>query len=871
LLKTKKRKQSLHMAKNQNERGLKRTRETASSTSPVGVNYLLAIAIDEYQNFPKLYNCVKDANDIIGVLSDKYQFEEEHIFTLFNDEATTSGIFTKFETLAGKIKPIDSLIIYFAGHGEFKKVFNEGYWIPVDARDNSVGQYIPNSEIKTMLTAIKTQHTFLIADSCFSGSLFQRGSHRNVVRRRIERFPSRWGLTSGRSEIVGDGHPGENSPFAKSILYLLKNNFNPLSVQELCAHVTETVEANATQTPIGEPLNIPGHQGGQFVFHLKRNEKRDWLAAKEKDTSDAYEAFVTMYPQGVFFDEADALFGKRKEAEEWDLAIHANTIQGFLIYKKQYPNGPHVDEAIAKIGELEEEKEWSKISRRNRLSDYLKYVRDYPLGKYVDEANKKIALLDVKGTTEKEIPIDADIDENWEETIEDEIKDIGSQPSVLPKQKETDDESFPFLNILKYAVPALLALVLAWNFFPSGEDKEPIAQDEPTEEVDLTDYTSPTVADEPIESIKEEPIQPPKEEPNPAPERPNERAPLPVNTNKTKCDNLMVKANQQFRSKDFDGAYGNYQNARRICKDLTWSKLNACKRGMDFNNLKSKADKLYREGDYLGAKTFYSNALSYFPNDNHCNFRIKECDKRITVAPPPANPAPPRDSRPAVVRNFEKDMVFVGKGAFRMGSEGGDEDERPVHKVDVSSFYIAKYEVTQELYQAVMGENPSKSSKCKTCPVDNIKFNDILNFIKKLNSITGKKYRLPTEAEWEYAARGGNKKAHNLYPGSSINAVAVYRTSAPREVGRKAPNALGLYDMAGNIGEWCIDWYDENYYDKSINSINPKNTNQGGTTRRVIRGGNFSEEAHQLRVTNRNAHSASSTRNLFRYGFRLVR
>ena len=864
------------MAKKENERGLRRTRKTASSPD-VGVNYLLVIAINAYQNFPTLYNCVKDAKDLIQLLTEKYQFGEESVFTLFDEEATTSRIFTKFETLAERIKPIDNLIIYFAGHGEYKKVFNEGYWIPVDARDNSVGQYIPNSEIKTMLTAIKTQHTFLIADSCFSGSLFQRGNHRNVVRRRIERFPSRWGLTSGRSEIVGDGKPGENSPFAKSILYLLKNNLEPLSVQELCAHVTETVEANATQTPIGEPLNIPGHQGGQFVFHLKKNEKRDFLAAKEKDTADAYETFLTMYPQGLFFDEADALFGKRKEAEEWDLAIQANTIQGFLIYKKQYPNGLHVDEAIAKIGELEEEREWNKISRRNRLSDYLKYVRNYPLGKYVDAANKKIALLDVKGITEKEIELDTDIDENWADSIEDELEAADVPPIVPPKKdikKEVEEETKEEATspILKYAIPALIALLLAWNFFPTEKKEAPITQDEPTEEVDLTEYTSPNPTI--VETIKEEPIVEPKEEktnPPPPVAKLNPKVKQTPNNKQAECDRTISIANNQLSNRDYDGAFSNYKKAKQKCKDLTWSNLQACKNGINFNEQKRKADDFFIKKKYELAKTYYNNALSYIGSDAYCKMQIQKCDvalKPITTTPP-VNPAP-RDNRPAAVKRFENEMIRVQGGTFEMGSNDGDEDEQPVHKVDVNTFHMAAYEVTQELWQTVMGNNPSKSSSCKRCPVDNVKFNEILEFIEKLNSMTGKKYRLPTEAEWEYAARGGNKKAHTLYPGTSPNACAVYRTSSPREVGKKAANALKLFDMAGNIGEWCVDWYDESYYDKSRNAINPINK-QAVDSRRVIRGGNFKDDKFQLRVSNRIAHTVKVNRNLELFGFRLVR
>ena len=129
------------------------------------------------------------------------------------------SLFQNFEMLAGKIRPVDSLVVYFAGHGEYKEVFKEGYWIPINASANRTSQFIPNSEIKTMLTAINTKHTFVIVDSCFSGSLFARGGSRSLAER-VERFPSRWGLTSGKNEVLEGLDGNYNSPFAESLLIL---------------------------------------------------------------------------------------------------------------------------------------------------------------------------------------------------------------------------------------------------------------------------------------------------------------------------------------------------------------------------------------------------------------------------------------------------------------------------------------------------------------------------------------------------------------------------------------------------------------------------------------------------------------------------
>lgn len=239
-----------------------------NTPQPSGKNYLFVVAIDEYEHCPKLFNAVKDATDLIEVLTKQYSFEHESVLSLFNEQATEENILSAFRSLAGMITPDDNLIIYFSGHGEFDEVFKEGYWVPVDAKQGAIQDYVPNSKIKTVLSAIKSHHTFLISDSCFSGSLFMQYRSTGLAER-LEKDPSRWGLTAGRNEIVADGSPGSNSPFSDSLIYHLKNNEGSIGVGDLCNKVMEDVIANANQTPRGEPLKVEGHRGGQFFFHPK--------------------------------------------------------------------------------------------------------------------------------------------------------------------------------------------------------------------------------------------------------------------------------------------------------------------------------------------------------------------------------------------------------------------------------------------------------------------------------------------------------------------------------------------------------------------------------------------------------------------------
>ena len=188
------------------------------------------------------------------------------------------------------------------------------------------------------------------------------------------------------------------------------------------------------------------------------------------------------------------------------------------------------------------------------------------------------------------------------------------------------------------------------------------------------------------------------------------------------------------------------------------------------------------------------------------------------------------------------DMVRVEAGSFMMGATSETKnpysDEKPVHQVILTKdYYIGKYEVTQALWQAVMGSNPS-NSKGDNLPVEQVSWNDCQDFISKLNSITGRKFRLPTETEWEYAAHGGKKGRGYQYSGSSnIFDVAWYKGNSgvePHPVGMKQANELGIYDMSGNVEEWCQDWYGSYV---SSSQTNPTGAESG--LNRVTRGGSW--------------------------------
>ncbi len=226
----------------------------------------------------------------------------------------------------------------------------------------------------------------------------------------------------------------------------------------------------------------------------------------------------------------------------------------------------------------------------------------------------------------------------------------------------------------------------------------------------------------------------------------------------------------------------------------------------------------------------------------------------------------------AVLDRLISNMVYVEGGTFTMGatSEQGSDaynNEKPAHSVTLSNYYIGKYEVTQAEWKAVMGSNPSYFEGSDNLPVEQVSWNDCQTFITKLNTLTGKNFRLPTEAEWEYAARGGSKRQGYKYAGSdNLDDVAWYTInsgSTTHAVGTKQPNELGLYDMSGNVYEWCSDWFGSY---SSSSQTNPTGASSGSN--RVRRGGCWILNAWDCRVSYRVYNSPDSWSSLL--GLRLA-
>ena len=279
-------------------------------------------------------------------------------------------------------------------------------------------------------------------------------------------------------------------------------------------------------------------------------------------------------------------------------------------------------------------------------------------------------------------------------------------------------------------------------------------------------------------------------------------------------------------------------------------------------------DAAYAQAQRLDTAAAYGNYLAAYPQGRQTN-EARAAQARAEERQ--------RAAQDRVAAQLNAQMVRVPGGTFTMGCQEGffssdsgcDDDEQPAHRVEVRSFEISKYEVTQELWKVVMGENPSGFKNCPQCPVENVSWDDIQAFLRELNA-GGGRYRLPSEAEWEYAARGGSQSRGYKYAGSDHpNAVAWYWDNSGERthpVGQKQVNELGLYDLSGNVWEWVQDCWNERYAGAPSNG---QAWERGDCSRRVLRGGSWKIGPRTLRSANRVRNTPGLRYN--DYGFRITR
>ncbi len=245
---------------------------TAGSVPIVGDYWALVIGIDQYKHAPKLESAVRDAKGIRDVLIARYGFQKEHIVELYDAQATGPKIQNALYRLGRDVGKDDSVLIYYAGHGQYEEDGKLGWWVPVEGEPKEPGTFITNASIRDYINGMKARHVYLVADSCFSGTLFGTRALPPINDQwyaRLYQKPSRWGLTSGGKEPVADQGKNGHSVFAYHFISLLQDNTDPYLVpSQIHTKLAPLVANNSEQTPQSEPIRGAGDEGGQFVFRL---------------------------------------------------------------------------------------------------------------------------------------------------------------------------------------------------------------------------------------------------------------------------------------------------------------------------------------------------------------------------------------------------------------------------------------------------------------------------------------------------------------------------------------------------------------------------------------------------------------------------
>ena len=345
------------LKENDHTRGiLHRDTQKSYSEMPTGKSWFLGIGINNYKHFNNLYNAVRDVEAIRQELEEHYDLTE--VVSLFDQQATRRNIIRKLDELVRKVQEGDKLLIHYSGHGHLS-TSGKGYWIPHDAELNYTDDYIANSRLRDYLEDIQARHILLVSDSCFSGSLFAQGTTRRLPEPEelLEKRISRYAFCSGRhDEEVADGIPGENSPFASSILEQLRNNQAPmLRISLLAEQVINRTASQYRQLPRHGTLFAVGDKGGQYIFRRKQQQLND------------------------------------REELAWQACSSENTIEAYSTYLEQYPNGKYGHTAIQRIERCEQDDEaWNKAKQTDQISSYHTYIQQFPDGLYLKEAHSRI-------------------------------------------------------------------------------------------------------------------------------------------------------------------------------------------------------------------------------------------------------------------------------------------------------------------------------------------------------------------------------------------------------------------------------------------------------------------------------------------------
>jgi len=846
-----------------NTRGISITAKDLRTGQPGEVQlyrktFAVIVGIDSYKNLPpdkQLKNAVNDARGVEEVLRRNYRFDE--VVTLFDEQATKENVMRLLTAeLPTKMTEDDALFLFWAGHGnQQKSALGEiGYLIPYDGSADAVYKDITMAELRdTVSKLLPAKHVFYVMDACYSGLLTTTRSLNDKPQRdlaylkEITKESVRQVLTAGgKGEEALDGGPKGHSVFTGRLIEALEAAGDFVTANEIQAILREKVfqdarARNHSQTPGFGTL----YGSGDFVFVPNVEQKVADVAA-EVAKAEAELAAIQA--------REDAAKKAQNEMERRAAERERQVAEAKLRAEKLR------QEQLAEEARRQEEQRTEQqllVERAKQQEEALAAQRSEEVQRLAQlkaeiEAKRAQAPVASTATIEQAVA---------------EIRRLSKEIETIEAAFEREQKAGEGRIEKRYA--SLLAEISAQEKAAKGK---PLVQDmfeTDAEFVARKKNAGKVYTERRKELERQKHVELDELASKSSFESKKQTAKLRrdlANLAKKEFsfdpkDLAFEVGRYDINSQSFPFTLSNKAIGENVAKPLVKVAING--------TIRMKRDEAKEWYGHL-QNGFVRPEVTAKPDGEVVQVAfIDDVSEELLLTLDNGKFVTVRAKRERELGELVGEMVEVLGGCYQMGDifSDGSSDEKPVHEVCVSDFVIGKTEVTQAQWRKVMGYNPSTFSNCgDDCPVEMVSWFGVEEFLGRLNQQTGKNFRLPTEAEWEYAARSGGK-SEKYSGGDNVDAVSWYVDNSDRThpVGQKAANGLGLYDMTGNVNEWCQDRYDSNYYGKS-SPQNPQGPSRGAA--HVARGGSFRHDAEEVRVSCRYEIASGERSNLL--GFRLA-
>ena len=848
-----------------------------------GRYHALVIGINDYKNLPRLETAVNDATAVADVLRQRYGFE---VTLLLNPGR--SEVIRAMDKLRGELTERDNLLIYYAGHGVLDVEADAGFWMSVDAEEGTRADWIDIGAVTQTVRAMSAKHVMIVSDSCYSGRLtrglsvsVKTGSEREAELRRLAGKRSRTALVSGGLEPVNDGGGEGHSVFTRAFLTALRESTEVLDGQQLFTAVRRPVIVNADQTPEYSDIRLAGHDGGDFLFVPVS------LGAVAPASS-AARGEVTREGLGLAF---------------WESIRESRDLADFEAYLSQFPNGTFAALARNRLKELEGTDSAALVAPPAADFELDTLDQDYVALKNANVRagpstdTQKLATLPagstvtvtgrVRGAEWVRVALpDGGVGYVWDQLLgqQEPEAELASAPAVEPEAEPAPEER-PAQTVWEIVLDSGITLgdwlLLAEERLESGEYVALVVEADRYRR----QYGSFADVDEVLHAAILGDVR-------------GRSGMARVERAATYGERFGAVAGL---AQELDAAVGAVLSEVRVrdaaTARLALEQLASLERvaGATVTQLALAAKAHHVLEDFGAAEEVYKRWLREAPTDHPDRKRMAlglfQAQKLESLGPQPGSVFRDCDICP--------EMVVIPAGEYVMGSPRSEDerysDEGPPHKVRIDQpFALGIYEVTFAEWDTCVADSGCGGYRSRDAglggeqrPVTSVNWKDAEAYIDWLSGRTGKGYRLPSESEWEYAARAGT--ATTRYWGDdadrACNHANVYDRTSKSEnefrfvhhdcddgyaqtapAGSFAANAFGLHDMLGNVREWTEDCSNNTY---SGAPGDGSAWRSGDCDLRVLRGGSWNELPRLVRSANRDKRESESRR--VDIGFRVAR